>query len=218
MPYVIEKDTNLPRVIASGTGADGSSFEETESVPYPAGAVVFEKDIAPGMLERLESGDEDHLATIARHVSESEAQDILAERSGSVAVVAEHEAEAEVLYQDGKDVLTKSEVVDLNLNGDPAAEEEVIDDITEEREPENPDSLNSEEVDAKRRGSGEAPEPIPAAEDAAGAGDADDGKTVAELKSEAKELEIPGYSTMNKAALIDAIDTALAQDGDSSDS
>lgn len=207
MPYVIEQDTNLPRVIAAGTGADGTEYQETESVVYPAGAVVFEKDIAPSMLDRLESGDEDHLSRIARHVSEDEAQSLLAEQRGGEAVIPEHEAEAEVLYQDGKDVLTKSEVVDLNLNGDVVAEEEEVIDASEEREPEDPDSLNSEEVDAKRRGDAPAPEPVPAAETPGGSS-ADDGPSVKELKAEAKELEIPGYSTMKKAELIDAIEAA----------
>ena len=164
MPYVAEKDVNLPRVIARGTDPEGNEFTETESVVYAQGAVIQDDDIADDVRERLESGDDDHLSSLVSHVSESEAQDLLAQQGGGP-VAPEHEAEAEVLYQDGQDVLTREEVVESNPNGDPPAVEEEVPDMSEGRDSEDPESIRSTEVDAERRGEGEAPEPVPAAEE-----------------------------------------------------
>lgn len=165
MPYVIENDTTLPRVVASGTDSDGNEYSETERVSYSTGQVVYEDDIAPDFLERLESGDNEHLQSLVKHVSESEAQRLLAEQGGSDVVAPEHEAEAEVLSQDGKDVLTREEVVESNPNGDVVAEEEEEPDLSEGREPEDDETIRSTEVDKERRGEGDAPEPKPAAKE-----------------------------------------------------
>ncbi len=111
MPYKVEDDTTLPRVLASGQDADGNEYVETESVVYRRGQVVYEDDLAPSVLDRLEEGDS-HLDSLLTHVSESEAEEI---RSASAAGVAvpEHEAEAEVLRQDGKEVAGKEEKIEI---------------------------------------------------------------------------------------------------------
>lgn len=162
MPVLIEQDTNLPRVVASGTDPSGVEYSETESVVYRKGQVVYEDDLTPETVEALESGDED-LSRVARVISESEAEEIEAKQAGVEPVAPEHEAEAEVLSQDGKDVLTREEVVESNPNGDvePVEEEEV--DLTEGREAEDPESIRIKEVDAERRGDKPAPKAKPAA-------------------------------------------------------
>lgn len=157
MPYVAEKDATLPREIARGSDPEGNEYTETESVVYPAGSVIQDDDLAPNVRERLESGDDDHLSSLVRHVSEKEAQKILAERSEGLAVAPEHEAEAEVLYQDGQDVLTREEVVETNPNGDPPDAVEEAPDLSEGREADD-ESIRSTEVDKRRRGKGKAPE------------------------------------------------------------
>ncbi len=163
MPVLIEQDTNLPRVVASGTDPNGVEYTETESVVYRKGQVVYEDDLTDAVVEALESGDED-LSRVARVISESEAEEIEAQQAGVEPVAPEHEAEAEVLAQDGKDVLTHEEVVESNPNGDvePVEEEEV--DLTEGREAEDAESIRIKEVDAKRRGD----KPAPKAKAAAG--------------------------------------------------
>jgi hypothetical protein len=167
MPVQIVQDTNLPRVIASGTDPDGVEYRETESVVYAAGQVVYEDDLTDEVLEALEDGDES-LSQVAKVISEEEADRILAEQAGvQQAVVPEHEAEAEVFAQDGKDVVTREEQVALNPNGDVVADEVEVPDLSEGREAEDADSIRSKEVDAKRRGDSPAPDALPAAEEGA---------------------------------------------------
>lgn len=166
MPYVAEQDVTLSRSIAVGTDPEGNEYHETESFVAPEGSVVNEDDLAPELRERVESGDDDRLSSLLRHVSESEAAKIRAEQEGGYARVPEHEAEAEVLYQDGQDVLSRDEVAELNQYGDPPAAEAEGVDLSEGREPEDAERLRSTEVDARRRGEAEAPPANPAAEDA----------------------------------------------------
>lgn len=180
MPYLIEQDTNLPRVIARGTNSEGDEFVETESVVHAEGDVVYEDDIAPAMLERLESGEEDHLSRIAKHISEEEAENIIAERNASAPLVPEHEAEAEVFKQDGQEVLSMEEKAESNPNGDYPQDEE-----SAEGTPDEGEQLEDH--------------------------------TVPELKEIAADLDIEGVSSMNKAALIEAIEEAHADGGDDED-
>jgi hypothetical protein len=124
VPYVAEQDVTVPRVIASGQNADGSTFYETDSVTYGEGAVVSDDQIAPDVLDRLESGDDEHLSSLLRHVSESEAKEIRASQAEAQGIAPEHEAEAEVLRQDGRDVLDRDQVIESNPNGDPEGADE----------------------------------------------------------------------------------------------
>src|SRR3954469_16781207 len=101
MPYLAESDTTLPRVAASGTDAQGNEYSETESVVYPAGSIVYEDDIAPETVDRLEGGKDEHLSSLLTHISGDEARKLEAERAEQGPIAPEHEAEAEVLATDG---------------------------------------------------------------------------------------------------------------------
>jgi hypothetical protein len=164
MPYVVLKDTSVPRVIASGTDAEGREYVEEESATYGTGTVLGDEDVSPSVRERLDDGDE-HLGSLLKHVSDSEAEKLRAEQAQSQPRIPEHEAEAEVLAQDGQDVLTRDEVTELNLNGDPEAAEEVEDDASEGREAEDPDAVRIKEVDDRRRGDADAPKAKSAAKE-----------------------------------------------------
>lgn len=166
MPYQAQADTSVPRVIARGEDAEGNEYVETESVVRVRGEVIDDSEIAPDVLERLENGDDDRLSGLLKQVSESEAKKIREEQGlEGVAVAPEHEAEAEVLAESGKDVLTHEEVVESNPNGDVPAEEEEEDDPSEGREAREEDDPRIHEVDEKRRGDAPAPEPRPAAKE-----------------------------------------------------
>lgn len=95
MPYQAESDTTIPRVIGRRANAVGERVAVYESVNYATGAVIFEEDIAPHVLRRLEEGD-DHLSSLLRYVDEAEAQNILAAQSGG----SRPAPETEVLRQE----------------------------------------------------------------------------------------------------------------------
>lgn len=156
MPYVAEQDVTVPRVIATGVDPEGREYQETESVVYPAGAVIDDDQIAPVTQQALDDGDE-HASSLLRHVSDSEADKIRAAQAAG-AVAPEHEAEAEVFSQEGKDVLTRDEVTSSNPNGDPPPAVPEVDDPTEGREAADPEGLRVQEVDDSRRGDSPAPE------------------------------------------------------------
>jgi hypothetical protein len=209
MPYYIEKDTNLKRVVAEGVDNSGNPFRETESVVYPTGAVVYEQDIAPETLDRLKNGDNDHLNSLVSYIDEDEAAKILAERGQTPPVAPEHEAEAEVLHQDGKAVLTREEVTESNPNGDALQAEDVLDEEVAKQDEEgrasaDPDSLRVTEIDDKRRG------------DAAAVQAEVEEKSVADLRKEAADLQVEGRSNMNREELEAAIVAARTEgEGDS---
>jgi hypothetical protein len=160
MPYVAEQDVTAPRVIATGRDVDGNEFYETESVPYPEGAVIDDDQLTPELRERLEDGDDERLSSLFRHVSESEADRLREEQAAGTAVPPEHEAEAEALAQDGRDVMTREEVVELNPNGDPPVVEEEAPDLSEGREAKGEEGdIRVHEVDEARRGDAPAPKP-----------------------------------------------------------
>lgn len=82
MPYQAEKDATIPKVIATGVDDRGEATATYESITYATGAVIFETDIAPHVLSRLEDGSDDRLSAMLRFVDESEARRILAEQAG----------------------------------------------------------------------------------------------------------------------------------------
>lgn len=165
MPYKVEADTTLPRVIASGRDPEGNEYRETESASYSEGQVVYEEDLAPDIVERLEGGDE-HLSNLLTHISDDEAEKLRAAAAAGEPIAPEHEAEAEVLRQDGKEVLTRDEIVGANVTED-------------------------------------------------GPGSDLEGLTKAELSDRAQELGVEGYSSLNKAELLNAV--REAEHGDDED-
>lgn len=207
MPYVAEADVTLPRTIAVGQAPDGSEYQETESVTYGKGQVIDDDQVTSDVRRRVDDGD-DHLSSLVRHVSDSEAKKIRDEQAGRTARVPEHEAEAEVFHQNGDDVLTRKEVVDLNQYGDPPVVEEETPDLSEGREAEGEEGdIRVHEVDDRRRGDAPAPEGREAASERGSSKEA----TRDELQERAAELDIEGRSSMNKKELSAAVAEAESQ-------
>lgn len=120
MPYQAEKDATIPRVIAEGKNDAGEVTATYESVTHAAGAVIYENDIAPHILRRLEEGD-DHLSTLLRYIDDNEAREILGQQSAAVGAGV---AEEELLHEEER-LGTDSPTIEPGLQNDPSAVEEV---------------------------------------------------------------------------------------------
>lgn len=98
MPYQAEQDVTIPRCIGyreiPGTT---ERVELKESANYPTGAVIFEKDMTPEVLARLEQGD-DHLSTLLRYIDVAEARQILGHQVQSAA--SQSSPEDEILHSE----------------------------------------------------------------------------------------------------------------------
>lgn len=97
MPYQAERDATIPKVIGKTRNPDGERVAHYESVTYSAGAIIFEEDIAPHVLRRLEEGD-DHVSSLLRYVDEAEARKILREQAQEAA--SQPSGEREILHQE----------------------------------------------------------------------------------------------------------------------
>lgn len=98
MPYQAEQDVTVPRCIGHREIPGTSErVELKESVNYPTGAVIFEKDMTPDVLTRLEQGD-DHLSTLLRYIDAAEAQQILGRQVQAVA--SRPSEETEILHSE----------------------------------------------------------------------------------------------------------------------
>lgn len=97
MPYQANQDVTIPKIIGSRPVAGGKRIGLKESINYVTGAVIFEKDIAPDVLARLENGSDDHLATLLTYVDPSEARAILDQQAQQFA--SQPTDEGEVLHQ-----------------------------------------------------------------------------------------------------------------------
>ena len=97
MPYQANRDATISKVIGTMRNAEGEKVAHYESVTYPEGAIVFEQDIAPHVLRRLEEGD-DHLSSLLRYVDEAEARRILGSQIQDAA--SEPVDEGEILHQE----------------------------------------------------------------------------------------------------------------------
>lgn len=97
MPYQANRDATIPKIIGTTRNAEGERVAHYESVTYPAEAVVFEKEIAPHVLRRLEEGD-DRLSSLLRYIDPAEAQQILGEQVQEVASLPS--GEEEILHQE----------------------------------------------------------------------------------------------------------------------
>jgi len=103
--YQVKVDVSLPRAIREvETLVNGEKLYETEGRNYAAGSFVNAADITPPLREKAENGELDHLLT---------AVDQPPADTEPGAVIAEHEAEAQVFIEDGKKVLNKEEVLNL---------------------------------------------------------------------------------------------------------
>lgn len=97
MPYQANQDVTIPKIVGSRPVAGGKRIGLKESINYVTGAVVFEKDIAPDVLARLENGSDDHLATLLTYVDPSEARAILDQQAQEFA--SQPTDEGEILHQ-----------------------------------------------------------------------------------------------------------------------
>lgn len=97
MPYQANRDATIPKVIGTTRNAENEKVAHYESVTYPEGSVVFEQDIAPHVLRRLEDGD-DHLSSLLRYIDEAEARQILGQQAQDAA--SEPVDEGEILHQE----------------------------------------------------------------------------------------------------------------------
>jgi hypothetical protein len=107
MPFLLKKGTVVPRSMGTFTDASGQEHHDTEGVPYREGEVVFEEDVSPPVLERIQQGS-DWLDRIYQEVSDKEANDILGQQ-GKARRIPEHATEASVLVEAGEDVLSQEE-------------------------------------------------------------------------------------------------------------
>lgn len=148
MPYQAEKDATITRVIASGTNAAGEATATYESVTYAAGAVLYENDIAPHIVRRLEEGD-DHLSTLLRYIDDAEAREILAQQATDSGV--DDEERDVLLHQDERE--GDAPTIEPGWDNETSATEEVAlaeepeEESTVEETADEPETEQAEEVE-----------------------------------------------------------------------
>lgn len=115
--YRAKGDISVSRVTAV-EGSGENRLEHTESVTYPAGAIVLAENMTDHTRERAESGDLDHLLA---PVSDEEAKQAsgdfnpFAEDFGIF--VPEHEAEAHALQVYGHQVVPPDQALEAQASG-----------------------------------------------------------------------------------------------------
>lgn len=115
--YKARGDISVSRVIAV-EGSGDNRVEHTESVTYPAGAIVLAENMTEHVREQAKNGKLDHLLTPATDEEAAQAAgdfNPFAEDFGIF--VPEHEAEAHALQVYGHDVVPQDQALEIASSG-----------------------------------------------------------------------------------------------------
>jgi hypothetical protein len=206
MPYQAERDATISKVIGTSRNAEGEKVAHYESVTYPAGSVVFEQNIAPHVLRRLEHGD-DHLSSLLSYIDEAEARQLMGEQIQAAA--SQPVGEEEILHQEER--LGSEGTIPPSPGVDPAQVEEP------------PYEAPPAGVGDSGASVGEVPEEVVTDDQTVGQGTGtpEDGTTVEEAsegasESEGETTEEPGEQTESEESA-DTIDEGQQNEQDQSD-
>lgn len=125
MPFQLKKGTAVPRSMGTFTDASGQEHHDTEGVPYREGEIVWEDEVTPPLLERIQDENDAWTNAIYESVSEEEANEYLAAHGRAPRAIPEHSNEATVLAEAGRDVLTSEEKHDVYAEDPEDTEERV---------------------------------------------------------------------------------------------
>jgi hypothetical protein len=108
--YKVEKDTALPRLVREVAVPGGLTRQEVEHTAVSKGDVVTSDQLHPDFLDSLQDGDE-HKNSLLSEASEDDWNKFMA--ADVVAYAPDHATDAHLLAQDGFNVLSQEQVLEM---------------------------------------------------------------------------------------------------------